>query len=302
MSNECIVQKLKASVSGDLRKAGEARFYTRASSFYYKNGEASVLKILTPGVTFQNTGYVGETEQAVPANTSRNINVSGNCDIQILTRYSLVDLYGGYLAVDLDELTFCSSLEILECLWPSSSGSIENFESNTAIKSLKVEGEVEGDLSHLFTSSACYTFSTSFGQDTHSNIAGDISNFSKIPNVVNLFHRNAVGLQGNVSVFAGGFSVLRDVDLSGCPNITGNFSAFANHNLQHLYLGNTGVTGHLVDVATGNSALAYVWAPAGVQYTDADAAIVDALLASNGATIRPDGHYFAGGTRVESYT
>ena len=302
MSNECIVLKLKSSVSGNLRKAGEARFYTRASAFYYKNREASVLKILTPGVTFQNTGYVGATEQAVPANTSRNINVSGNCDIQILTRYSLVDLYGGYLAVDLDELTFCDSLEILECLWPSSSGTIENFESNTVIKSLKAEGEVAGDLSHLFTSSACYTFSTSFGQDTHSNITGDISNFSKIPNVVNLFHRNAVGLYGNVSVFNGGFSSLRDVDLSGCPNITGDISAFANHALQHLYLGNTGVIGHLVDVVTGNSALAYVWASAGVQYTDADAAIVDDLLASNGATIRPDGHYFAGGTRVDSYT
>ena len=302
MSNECIVQKLKSSVSGDLRKAGEARFYTRASAFTYLNAENSILKILTPGVTFQNTGYVGATEQPCMGGSGRSIQTSDACDIQILTRYGLKNLSGGYTAINLDELAFCENLEILECNWNASSGSIENFENNTVIKSLKAEGEIEGDLSHLFTSSACYTFSTSFNEGTHSNITGDISNFSKIPNVVNLYHRNAVGLYGNVSVFNGGFSLLRNIDLSGCPNVTGNISAFANHALQKLLLGNSGVTGHLVDAITGNTALAFIWAPAGVQYTDADAAIVDALLASNGATIRPDGHYFAGGTRVDSYT
>jgi len=59
----------------------------------------------------------------------------------------------------------------------------------------------------------------------------------------------------------------------------------------------TGNFGQLVNVP----ALKGLWVPSTVTYTSADAARIDTLLQSNGAPIRPDGHYFSGGTLVESY-
>lgn len=267
------------------------------------------LKILTPGVTFTNSGFVGETEQTVSNAGSRNCTVSAPCEIAIYDKYNLAVLMDSsfYLEMDINELSYANNMKSITIKGDSSLtdsvGDISVLSMMTKLTDVSISSKyVTGDLQNLPEAPSLWAlkFSSETGS-THANITGDIAN------VVNKFgalidvYLVRTDVYGSIESFSGKVtSTLRDVYLSN-TQVSGQISGFANHSaLRQLQLGSTNVTGNfgqLVNVP----ALKGLWVPVTVTYTSADAARIDSLLQSNGATIRPDGHYFAGGTLVENY-
>lgn len=267
------------------------------------------LKILTPGVTFTNSGFVGETEQTVSNAGERACTVSAPCEIAIYDKYNLSVLrdYSFYLEMDINEFSYANNMTSIRIIDDStltdSVGDISVLGTMTKLTNVLIDSKhVTGDLQNLPIAPDLWglRFSTETGS-MHANITGDIVNVAnKFSTLVDVY-LSGTDVYGSIESFSGKItSTLRDVVLSN-TQISGQLSGFANHSaLRSLQLGITNITGNfgqLVNVP----ALKGLWVPDTVKYTSADAERIDALLQSNGATIRPDGHYFAGGTLVENY-
>ena len=267
------------------------------------------LKILTPGVTFTNSGFVGETEQTVSNAGERNCTVSAPCEIAIYDKYNLAVLRDSsyYLEMDINELSYANNMTSIlikdDSSLTDSIGDINVLHTMTKLTDVSIYSKhVTGDLQNLPEAPNLWglKFSNADGA-RHANITGDIANVANKFGALVDVYLVGTDVYGSIESFSGKYiDTLRDVLLAN-TQVSGQISGFANHSaLRQLQLGNTNVTGNfgqLVNVP----ALAGLWVPSTVTYTSADATRIDALLESNGATIRPDGHYFAGGTLVENY-
>lgn len=303
----CIVQQLKERVNIENPiKPGEIIFYTRGGSntFLVGGTEAITLKILTPGVTFTNTGYSGETEQTTVANSVRTISTSGICNISLLTKYSLTNLSDGsaFGNVDVDQFGYTPNLKQLYFRYVGSRGDVNKFKDCTYLERLTLSGtDFTLDLANLPSASSCWEFSLKTdGTVPLNNVKGDILYLSRFTALVTLF-LDYSKVSGNVSVFES-LSAIRNVNLNG-TDVSGDVASFANHSgLWKLEIHDTAVTGTLADLLVGTTGLKNVWLPDGVLYTAADLATADARCAANGGTISPStGHYVNGGTLVDSY-
>lgn len=303
----CIVQQLKEKVNiKNPKKPGEVIVYSRGGVYVGAGNQPITLKILTEGVTFTNTGFVGETEQTIPAGISRFTTVSGICNIGVYTKYSLIWLSDGssYGNIDVDQMGYTPNLEVLAFRYTGSSGNIGNLKPCTNLQRLRLVGaDLTLDLSDLPDASSCYEFallSDMSGTDPLNYVTGDISNLSRLDALVTLDLQHSK-VSGNVSVFET-LSSIRTVKLNGCSSISGDVGSFANHSgLWVLEIYDTAITGTLADLLVGTTGLKNAWLPDGVLYTAADLATADARCAANGGTPASSGHYVNGGTLVDSY-
>lgn len=312
--NNCLVFQGISEINNPYaREIGEMRIkIIRANgSISAKSAAASgnKLKILTPGVTFTNSGHSGETEQTVSNAGERVCTVSAPCEIAIYDKYNLAVLKDNsyYLEMDINELSYANNMTSIILRGESSStdsvGDISVLGTMTKLTDVFINSRhITGDLQDLPEAPNLWglRFSTQTG-DAYANITGDIANVANKFGALVDVCLTGTDVYGSIESFSGKItSTLRDVFLAN-TQVSGQISGFANHSaLRQLQLGNTNVTGNfgqLVNVP----ALKGLWVPDTVTYTSADAARIDALLQSNGATIRPDGHYFAGGTLVENY-
>lgn len=312
--SECLVTTLPASIdNSDLLKFGEIRYSIKSGGYVsMRSTEAFSVEILTPGVTFTSGGAIGQSSVNVPANTTTAPEVSGDCEVSLTPKYKLTRFNSpgatsaGRVSIDLAMLKYCTDIENLK-VCGTVVGDIANLKNMTKLTYCEVVDKgVYGDLSDLFTSTTLtqLIFAVSGATAKVPDIKGDISYLSRVSTaLVQLFLPKMAQLTGNVSVFSGAFAVLRDVDIEQCTGISGDVGSFANHSaLQNLKLINTGVSGTLGDLLVGTPALKYASFPPTVQFTAADAATADALMAANGGSMTTYGHYFAGGTLVDSYS
>lgn len=303
----CIVQQLKEKVNiKNPKKPGEVIVYSRGGLDVKGGNQPISLKILTEGVTFTNSGFVGETEQTIPAGVSRFTTVSGICNIGVYTKYSLVALGDGssYGNIDVDQMGYTPNLTELAFRYPGSSGNIGNLKTCTNLQRLRLVGaDLILDLSELPDASSCYEFALQGGwgtADPLNHVTGDISNLSRLEALATLDLQYSK-VSGNVFVFEA-LSSIRTVKLNGSSNISGDVGSFANHSgLWVLEIHDTAVTGTLADLLVGTTGLKNAWLPDGVLYTAADLATADARCAANGGTPSSSGHYVNGGTLVDSY-
>lgn len=312
--NNCLVFQGISEINNPYaREIGEMRvkIVSEGSGVIAKSAAASgnKLKILTSGVTFTNSGFVGETEQTVSNAGERVCTVSAPCEIAIYDKYNLEVLKDSsyYLEMDINELSYANNMKSIsindDSALTDSIGDISVLSTMTKLTDVLINSKhVTGDLQDLPEAPNLWglKFATENGT-MHANITGDIANVANKFGALVDVCLTGTDVYGSIESFSGKItSTLRDVFLSN-TQVSGQISGFANHSaLRNLQLGNTNVTGNfgqLVDVP----ALKGLWVPDTVTYTSADAERIDALLQSNGATIRPDGHYFAGGTLVENY-
>lgn len=312
--NNCLVFQGISEINNPYaREIGEMRIkiVSAGGGVVAKSAAASgnKLKILTSGVTFTNSGFVGETEQNVSNTGERTCTVSAPCEIAIYDKYNLEVLKDPsfYLEMDINELSYANNLKSIlikdDSSLTDSIGDISVLSTMTKLTEVSIFSKhITGDIQNL--PEAPYLWGLKFSTENgamHANITGDIANIAnKLSALVDVY-LGGTDVYGSIESFSGKItSTLRDVLLSN-TQVSGQLSGFANHSaLRQLQLGNTNVTGNfgqLVNVP----ALKGLWVPDAVTYTSADAERIDALLQSNGATIRPDGHYFAGGTLVENY-
>lgn len=299
----CLVVKLNSNVENDeLMRINEMKVtITKACSIMMKaEGELS-LHIVTPGVTFTNSDQSGN-KQIIPVGVNRIISVSGACDLLIYGKYKLINLAEqtqGYLKLNLEDLRYSPDIEMLAFYNAGSYGDISALKNASKMKSLLfTKSSVTGDLSDLFSSDACYSIRMSYNL-----ITGDISNFINVPNIKDITMNNT-RISGNVSVFAttGKFNAIRDINMVN-TNVSGNISSFANHStLRDIQLFGSSVIGRLGDLLVGTPSLKGAYLPIGVEWTEEDAARADSIMQANGGTITSIGHYFGGGTKVDSYT
>lgn len=312
--NNCLVFQGISKINNPYaREIGEVRvkIVSANGGVIAKSAAASgnKLKILTSGVTFTNSGHSGETEQTVSDAGQRACTVSAPCEIAIYDKYNLALLQDAsyYLEMDINELSYANNMTSIRIVDDSSLtdsiGDISVLSTMTKLTDVYITSKhVTGDLQDLPEAPNLWGLQFSNIAGTmHANITGDIANIAnKLSALVDVY-LGGTDVYGSIESFSGKItSTLRDVYLSN-TQVSGQLSGFANHSaLRNLQLGNTNVTGNfgqLVNVP----ALKSLWVPDTITYTSADAARIDALLQSNGATIRPDGHYFAGGTLVENY-
>lgn len=302
----CLVTKLKSVVDNDnLRKLGELRFKMAQSGAFTVTAvsdDSFKLVILTPGVTFTAPSLAaGTTEQTVPATASRNFSVSGACELAIYNKYALRIFTSDYYAyLNFDELTGTENIQQLRfgAYQNLSKGDvIKSINKNTGITSLMVKStNTYGDLKDLVESSTLYNI------ELTGDISGDIANLSRLSHLADLKLQSKPRLYGNVSVFEN-ISDIRDISFLNSPGIVGSISSFANHSsLRNPQLYGTGITGTLGELLVGTPALKNAYLPVGVKWTDADAAIADERMQANGGSITSIGHYFGGGTHVDSYS
>ena len=151
-------------------------------------------------------------------------------------------------------------------------GNIADFPISTSLYGLTINGAINlsGDLSFVSGLSGLVDINI-YG----SSITGNISAFNSLVNLRDIDLGRTL-VNGSISVFAGK-STLRNLQLIGC-DITGNL-------------------GQLINVP----ALKDATFPDSIYYTSEDAERIDAIMLSNGGTQKPNGHYFYGGTEVDSY-
>lgn len=314
MNNCLVLQGISEINNSYAREAGEIRVRIvnpngGGVTLLSASPNGTKVKILTPGVTFTNQSHVGDTEQTVSNQGARNCTVNGACEIAIYDKYNVARLEDSsyYLEMDINELDFANNMTALilksDSALTDSVGDIEVLKGMTLLTNVFITCKnVTGDIANLPEASGLWELA--FASDNgsrHANIYGDIANIpNKLPAIVDV-KIAGTKVSGSVESFSGKSQNLRDVFLSYCKSISGQISGFANHSaLRSLQIYGSGVTGNLGQLVNV-PALKGLWLPDAVTYTAADAARIDALLQSNGATVRPDGHYFAGGTLVENY-
>ena len=307
MENKCLEKTLKGIVNdNNLLKIGEVRFTMESNGkIIIGTTSTAVVTILTPGVTFTNPGLEGETTQTVTSAGARLISVSGNCTVSVLNKYDLIRLdessVVNTVSCDITQLEYCDKLTNIVFTGTNTRGCIDIIKNMTKLNQVKLTPQnytITGNLDNIPNAPDLWGLYI-----TDSSLTGNISNLSKLPALTDLNLRSS-NIGGNVSVFSS-LTDIRDIILYGCDGgITGSISAFANHSaLRTLDLEGSLITvsGNLGEIVN-TPALKTLSLPSTVLYTAADASAADTLLQGNGGTLQPGGHYFKGGTLVESYS
>lgn len=298
----CLVTQLKGVVQDDnLFKIGEIRYSCAAGgSILIGTTSEAVVTILTPGVTFTNSGFVGETTQTVTSAGARTVSVSGDCIVSINNKYNLTRLKEtstDSVSCDVNQVEYSNNIKSIRLTGANSIGDIKAFKNMSAIEELiVVSGKLVGNIDNLPNSTALWDLELQY-----SNISGSISNLSRLSSLTDL-NLSSTKVTGNVSVFEN-LQNIRHIFIRDTA-VSGSISAFANHsNLRTLNLEGSAITvsGTLGELIVNTPALKSLTLPSGVLYTAADAAAADTLLQGNGGTLQPSGHYFSGGTLVDSY-
>lgn len=312
--NKSFVISLPSAIDNpDLLKLGELRFTVESGGYVsVKNAQNFTEKILTPGVTYSSGSSAGQSSFDGDAGTTYAPTVSGNCEISLIPKYGLERFFGvgptqsGRCGLNLSDIKYCVNMKELS-VGGAIYGDIANLKRMTKLEYLAiVDKNIYGDLSDLVESDQlkALVLSSASASWKIPAITGDISNLSKVKQSLVVLQLPLIRtINGDISVFSGDFSNIRDVDLEQCTGIIGDIGSFANHsNLQNLKMYMTGASGRLGDLLVGTPALKYASFPPTVEFTAADAAIADARMSANGGSMTSYGHYFAGGTLVESYS
>lgn len=300
---KCLITKLKDEVvNKNLKKIGEVRVsFSGAGSIILFGTEPIKAEIITEGVYFTNSPFNGMQVQETSVAGARTMTFSDGCEMSITSKYDLKFLQEnspGYMSVDIEQLEYAKNLTMLASNGYNNKGNIKALKECTSLQYVKLIGEgINGDLSDLFASEACYGLIFADTVNT-SNIGGDISYLERVPNIVDVIMYNCP-IRGSINVFANGFNELREFS-SFSEDIEGDIVSFANHpNFKNLQIPYSKVTGTLSQLMIGNTALKGAWIPKGVTYTVEEAERFDNLASSNGGTVTSSGHYFGGGTLID---
>lgn len=302
---ECIVTKLREKVNNNnIVPLGCIKVHLASSSSTLLVGASStgvIGKIITPNVTFTNGDYSGLTEQDFPNGSYRTARVSGECDVIIskamnITRLEVGGGGGVYFSeANIDGLYGNSVMTILAI--EHASGNINSLKAMSSLLSVQMESDekgIYGNIADFPISPELYTLIISEAV----NLTGDISFVENLSDLEDLNIYDS-GISGDISIF-NSLVHLRDINL-GRTLVSGSISVFARkstlRNLQLIGCDITGNLGQLINVP----ALKDATFPDSIYYTSEDAARIDAIMLSNGGTQKPSGHYFYGGTEVDSY-
>ena len=300
---ECLVTHLKERVNNNnIVPLNSILVHIESSSVSVEVGANStgvVGKIITPGVTFTNSVFSGLTEQEFPNGSYRGATVSAECDMIIsnvshITR--LQNIGGGNLyfaGLNIDGLYGNSVLQFISI--GKANGDIKALKGMSQARSIVLKNDASGiglygNVENLPLSSGLYNLTID-----SANVEGSIGFVSSLSGITDI-DLSYTKISGNISAFAN-LSSLRDVALARTL-VEGNIGSFAAistlRNLQLLGCAITGNLSQLINVP----ALKDATFPDSVYYTSEDASRIDALMASNGGTLKPDGHYFYGGTQI----
>ena len=302
---ECVVTKLREKINNEnIVPLGCIKIHLESSSNTLTVGANStgvIGKIITPNVTFTNSVFSGLTEQEFPNGSYRTASVSGECDIILskTTSITRLELGGGggvaFGKANIDALYGNSAMTMLTI--QRASGNIKSLSSMASLLSVFMVSDgigIYGDIANFPISTSLYSLIINGAI----NVSGDLSFVSGLSKLVDINIYGA-SITGDISAFSS-LANLRDIDL-GRTLVSGSISVFAGksslRNLQLIGCDITGNLGQLVNVP----ALKDATFPSTVYYTSDDAARIDAIMASNGGTQKPNGHYFYGGTEVDSY-
>ena len=301
---ECLVTQLKERVNNNnIIPLNSIFVHIDASSVSVEVGADSkgvVGKIITPGVTFTNGIFSGLTEQEFPNGSYRTCSVSAECDMIIsnashITRLQQSGGGGLYFArLNLDGMYGNSVLQFINI--GKSNGDIKALKGMSQAKSIVLKTDASGiglygNVENLPLSSALYALTISGSP----NVEGSIDFVSSLPVIADI-DLSYGKISGNISAFAN-LSSLRDVTLTRTL-VEGNIGSFAGiSTLRNLQLFGCAITGNLSQLINV-PALKDATFPDSVYYTSEDASRIDALMESNGGTMKSSGHYFLGGTQI----
>lgn len=301
---KCLVTQLKERVNNNnIIPLNSILVHIDASSVSVEVGADStgvVGKIITPGVTFTNGVFSGLTEQEFPNGSYRPCSVSAECDMIISNASHIIRLQniggGGlyFAGLNIDGLYGNSVLQFINI--GKANGDIKSLKEMSQARSIVLRADVSGiglygNVENLPLSSALYGLTIRDSQ----NVEGSIDFVSSLPGL-NDIDLSYAKISGNISAFAN-LSSLRDVTLTRTL-VEGNIGSFAGiSTLRNLQLFGCAITGNLSQLINV-PALKDATFPDSVYYTSEDASRIDALMASNGGTLKPSGHYFNGGTQI----
>ena len=224
--------------------------------------------------TINGDGYF--TDSGFTTNQGKTISFSGNSrhefytsdgdyEIFVTPKYGLVEILitSSYLVADLNTFEFTSDLQACQLYSTAMNGSVEAFKKSTSLISLSV--------------------ATNLGN--YDGLNGNLDVLTDCP-LIGVTLRNSK-VSATMGFLAQKTSLI-SIDLSNCPNVSGDISAFANrNNIRSLNIGglnpgiNTSITGSITSLGKNINALTLSVAYTGVTGTAADLA---QALADNGKT------------------
>lgn len=293
---QCLVTRLKGSVDDEslmglnefripISRIPSASSATQGITLEFNKD--TQIKIIGDGYFTDKTLSENKGKKmTVSAGEEQHIYLSnGDYELAICDKYALVELslhtdeYGAssvlknYL-LNIDDLKYCSSLEILYASSQSVYGDISSLQNLMSLKTLNVcDSQVKGDISSLKGLTALTTLDVSLTGVTGdisavknfaslqsiilsaTDVYGDISAFKNCPSLL-IARIGVTGLYGDISSFSNAGS-LRVIELSN-SSVEGDISVFSNkEQLQQVHLRNTDVSGNISSL-NNLSTLTYV--------------------------------------------